>query len=57
MEIVRFLENKARKEPEEFKKLKGTLFIIHSWNFHAAPRMQERLSNIGLNSVWIPFGS
>ncbi len=57
MEVVRFLENKARKEPEEFKKLEGTLFIIHSWNSHAAPIMRERLSTLGLNSVWIPFGS
>ena len=56
MEVVRFLEKKHRLEPEEFKKLKETLFIIHSWNFHAAPIMQERLSNLGLNSVWIPFG-
>lgn len=56
MEIVRFLEKKAHKEPEEFKKLEGTLFVIHSWNTHAAPIMQDRLSKIGLNSVWIPFG-
>ena len=56
MEVVRLLEKKAHKEPEEFKKLEGTLFIIHSWNYHAAPIMQERLSNLGLNSVWIPFG-
>ena len=56
MEIIRFLEKKARKEPEEFKKLEGTLFVIHSWNTHAAPIMQDRLSNLGLNSVWIPFG-
>ncbi len=56
MEVVRFLEKKARKEPKEFKKLEGTLFIIHSWNLHAAPIMQKRLSNLGLNSVWIPFG-
>ena len=56
MEVIRFLEKKARKEPEEFKKLEGTLFIIHSWNLHAAPIMQDRLSKLGLNSVWIPFG-
>jgi len=56
MEVIRFLEKKARKEPEEFKKLEDTLFIIHSWNSHAAPIMRERLSNLGLNSVWIPFG-
>ena len=56
MEVIRFLEKKARKEPEEFKKLEDTLFIIHSWNSHAAPIMRERLSNLGLNSVWIPYG-
>lgn len=56
MAIVRFLEKKAHKEPEEFKKLEDTLFVIHSWNNHAAPIMQDRLSKIGLNTVWIPFG-
>ena len=56
MEVVRFLEKKAHKEPKEFKKLEGTLFVIHSWNLHAAPIMRERLSNLGLTSVWIPFG-
>ena len=56
MEIVRVLEKKAHKEPEEFKKLENTLFIIHSWNNHAAPIMQDRLSKLGLTAVWVPFG-
>ena len=56
MEVIRFLEKKHRFEPEEFKKLEDTLFIIHSWNLHAAPIMRERLSNIELNAVWVPFG-
>ena len=57
MEVVRVLEKKAHKEPEEFKKLENTLFIIHSWNSHAAPIMQDRLSKLGLTAVWVPFGS
>ena len=56
MEIVRFLEKKAHKEPVEFKKLENTLFTIHSWNNHSAPIMQRRLSDIGLTAVWVPFG-
>ena len=56
MEIVRFLEKKSHKEPVEFKKLESILFVIHSWNDHAGPIMQRRLSNIGLNAVYIPFG-
>ncbi len=56
MEIVRFLENKARTEPEEFENLKKAQFIVHTWNEYAGPVMVERLKKLGLKTVHIPFG-
>ena len=57
MEIIRFVENMSRKDPKEFEKLKKAEIIIHDWNGHAAPIMEKRLSALGLNAKWVPFGS
>jgi hypothetical protein len=56
MEIVRFLEGKAKKEPEEFEHLKKVRITIHSYNEHASPIMVDRLKKIGIDAVWRPFG-
>jgi hypothetical protein len=56
MEIVRFLEGKAKKEPEEFEHLKKVKVTIHTWNEHAGPIMVDRLMKIGLSAEWKPFG-
>ena len=56
MEIVRFLEKKAKKEPEEFEYLRTVKIVVHTWNEHAGPIMVDRLLKIGLNAEWKPFG-
>lgn len=56
MEIVRFLEKKAAKEPAEFEHLKKVRVIVHTWNEHAGPIMVGRLLKVGLNVEWKPFG-
>jgi hypothetical protein len=56
MEIVRFLERKAKKEPEEFKHLRKVKIIVHTWNEHAGPIMVDRLRKIGLSVELKPFG-
>lgn len=56
MEVVRFLERKSIEESEEFEKLKRIKIVIHSWNEHAAPIMEDRLRKIGLNVKLKPFG-
>lgn len=56
MEVVRYLEKMSRDKPEEFKKLQTARFTIHSWNSHAGPIMVERLSKIGLDVEYKPFG-
>ncbi len=56
MEIVRFLEQKAAKEPAEFEHLKKVRIVIHSWNEYASPIMVDRLQKIGMKVDWIPFG-
>ena len=56
MEVVRYLEKMSRDKPEEFEKLKQASFIVHSWNGHAAPIMVERLTKIGLDVEYVPFG-
>lgn len=56
MEIVRYLENLAKHGYPEFKPLKKIEWIVHSYNGHAAPIMVERMTNIGLNVRWVPFG-
>ena len=57
MEIVRYLERLAEHSYPEFKPLLGVRFIIHSYNEHASPIMVERLTNIGLDAEWVPFGT
>jgi hypothetical protein len=56
MEVVRYLEGMAHKHPEEFNELKDVKVVVHSWNTHAGPIMQDRLSKLGLKVVWTPFG-
>ena len=56
MEVVRYLEKMSRDKPEEFEKLKQARFTVHSWNTHAAPIMVDRLSKIGLDVDYVPFG-
>jgi hypothetical protein len=56
MEIVRFLEKKAKKEPEEFKHLRKVKITVHTWNEHAGPIMVDRLRKIGLSVELKPFG-
>jgi hypothetical protein len=56
MEIVRFLEKKAKKQPEEFKQLKKVKITVHTWNEHAGPIMVDRLRKIGLSVELKPFG-
>lgn len=56
MEVVRYLEKMAHDKPEEFEKLKAAHFVIHSWNSHAGPIMVDRLSKIGLDVEYKPFG-
>ena len=57
MEIVRYLERLAKHNYPAFEPLKHVEWIIHSYNDHAAPIMMERLRNIGLGVLWIPFGT
>ena len=56
MEVVRYLEKMHHDTPEEFEKLQAAKFVIHSWNSHAGPIMVERLSKIGLDVEYKPFG-
>ena len=56
MEIIRFLEKKAKKEPVEFEHLKKVKVVIHSYNEHASPIMIDRLKKIGIDAAWKPFG-
>jgi len=49
MEVVRHLED---TDPDLFK---GCLFIVHSYNSYAAPRMVERLIYAGYKAVYRPF--
>lgn len=56
MEVVRYLEKMSRDKPEEFKKLQAAKFVVHSWNSHAGPIMVDRLSKIGLDVEYKPFG-
>ncbi len=56
MEVVRYLEKMSRDKPEEFVKLQAAKFVIHSWNSHAGPQMTERLSKLGLDVEYKPFG-
>jgi hypothetical protein len=56
MEIVRFLEKKARKEPTEFEHLRKVKVTVHTWNEHAGPIMVDRLRKIGLSAELKPFG-
>lgn len=56
MEVVRYLEKRAHKDPKWFEKFATTKFIIHSWNTHAGPLMVERLEKLGLNVEYKPFG-
>ena len=56
MEIVRFLEEKAKKEPKEFEHLKKVRVTVHTWNEHAGPIMVDRLRKIGLSAELKPFG-
>lgn len=57
MEVVRWLEEKAVKEPAEFDKFKKMEFTIHSWNEYAAPKMFNRLTDLGLKVKYRPFGT
>jgi len=50
MEVVRYLE---KIEPATFY---GCLFIVHSYNSFAGPRMSERLTHAGYSSKYEPFG-
>ena len=56
MEVVRYLERMHHDKPEEFEKLKAAKFVIHSWNNHAGPIMVDRLSKLGLDVEYKPFG-
>jgi hypothetical protein len=55
MELVRYLERLAKHSYPEFAEFKAK-FIVHTWNEHAGPIMVERLSNIGLDVEYKPFG-
>ena len=57
MEIVRYLERLEKHSYPEFKPLLKVKFIVHSYNEHAAPIMIERMTNIGLDVEWVPFGT
>ena len=57
MEIVRYLERLAEHSYPEFEPLKKIKWVVHSYNEHAAPIMIERMTKIGLNVEWIPFGT
>jgi len=48
MEVVRWLEDFAKKEPEKFKNYDSTIFVVHSYNEFAAPEMVDRLKKLGL---------
>ena len=50
MEVVRFLE---KQEQYDFE---GCLFIVHSFNSYAGPRMAERLAHAGYVAKYEPFG-
>lgn len=50
MEVVRFLE---KQEPDTFGEC---LFIVHSFNSYAGPRMAERLMTAGYIAKYEPFG-
>jgi hypothetical protein len=56
MEVIRFFE-RLSKDEKEFQSYKEIKFIIHTWNSHAGPRMEERLKKIGLNVILKPFGT
>jgi hypothetical protein len=56
MEVIRFLEKKAAKEPKEFEHLKKVKVTIHTWNEHAGPIMVDRLRKIGISAELKPFG-
>jgi hypothetical protein len=57
MELIRYLENLSKHYVPEFQAYKSMSFIVHTWNDHAGPIMTERLTKIGLNVKWIPFGT
>ena len=57
MEIVRYLERLEKHSYPEFEPLKKIEWIVHTWNEHAAPIMIERMTKIGLNVEWVPFGT
>ena len=57
MEIVRYLERLEKHSYPEFEPLKKIEWIVHTWNEHAAPIMVERMTKIGLNVEWVPFGT
>ena len=58
MEVVRYLEDFAKKNEEEFETFKSIEFIVHSYNEYAAPEMTKKLRDIGIKKVeWIPFGT
>lgn len=50
MEVVRYLEHADRKQFD------GCLFIIHTHNGYAGPRMTERLISSGYEAKYEPFG-
>jgi hypothetical protein len=56
MEVIRFLEKKAAKEPTEFEHLKKVRVVVHTYNEHAGPIMVDRLKKIGIDADWKPFG-
>lgn len=51
MEVVRYLED---TDPDRFH---GCLFIVHSFNEYAGPKMVERLLYAGYKAVYKPFGT
>lgn len=51
MEVVRYLED---TDPDKFK---GCLFIVHSFNSYAGPKMVERLIYAGYKADYRPFGT
>lgn len=57
MEIVRWLEELARKSEKEFEIYTTIPFTIHSYNEFAAPEMVDRLQKIGCKAKWVPFGT
>lgn len=52
MEVVRWLEKNAQGD----HKWDKTYFIVHSHNVRAGVQMVDRLSDLGLNVNYIPFG-